>query len=311
MAQHKKNAQQNEDGFVLIAVLLVVLLLAASAATFTQTVRGHLRVVASATAISEAEALADAGANLAIMDLMAMRGSSTERSRFPVNGTPASCRFDASGADTVTIEVRDEAGKINLNSQSVLLIEALFAGLGSSADEARTLAARIQDFRDPDSDPREFGAEQDDYNAMPGRLAGPKNRPFDAVEELEQVLGMPTGILARARAYLTVQSGTDGFDPGSAPAGLTDVINAGLIALGEATLTESDAAAGLYAKPTQKALEIRASARTGSRGLFVREAIVELAQGETTAMRIRRWRQGASPGPVAGLGPTLPSCEAQ
>ena len=61
---------------------------------------------------ARAEASADAGINLAVLELVAARESEPQRRRFPLNGTPATCRFDGNDM-TLTIAVQDEAGKVD------------------------------------------------------------------------------------------------------------------------------------------------------------------------------------------------------
>lgn len=73
----------------------------------------------------------------------------------------------------------DEASKLNLNTATVAMLEAL---PGMTAE----LAAAIIDWRDEDSDPTENGAEDEIYARLnPPRRA--KNAPFETVEELRLV----------------------------------------------------------------------------------------------------------------------------
>ncbi|MDA1274616.1 MAG: type II secretion system protein GspK [Verrucomicrobia bacterium] len=81
----------------------------------------------------------------------------------------------------------DEASKLNLNTATVEMLEAL-PGMTSE------LAAAIVDWRDSDSDPTENGAESEVYQ----RLTPPyncKNAPFETVEELRLVYGADPVIL--------------------------------------------------------------------------------------------------------------------
>jgi DNA uptake protein ComE-like DNA-binding protein len=81
----------------------------------------------------------------------------------------------------------DEASKLNLNTATVAMLEAL---PGMTAE----LAAAIIDWRDEDSDPTENGAEDEIYARLnPPRRA--KNAPFETVEELRLVHGATLEIL--------------------------------------------------------------------------------------------------------------------
>lgn len=81
----------------------------------------------------------------------------------------------------------DEASKLNLNTATVEMLEAL---PGMTAE----LAAAIVDWRDEDSDPTENGAEDEVYARLsPPRRA--KNAAFETVEELRLVQGATLEIL--------------------------------------------------------------------------------------------------------------------
>ncbi|MFL6603248.1 MAG: hypothetical protein ACJ8R9_18240, partial [Steroidobacteraceae bacterium] len=71
------------------------------------------------------------------------------------------------------------------------LLFAFFMANGWTESGARTLVARIADWRDPDDTPRSGGAELAEYLAANKRY-GPRNAPFEDVEELRQVLAAET-----------------------------------------------------------------------------------------------------------------------
>ena len=81
----------------------------------------------------------------------------------------------------------DEASKLNLNTATAEMLEAL-------PRMTAELAAAIVDWRDEDSDVSESGAEDESYARLtPARTA--KNAPFETVEELRLVYGMTLEIL--------------------------------------------------------------------------------------------------------------------
>ena len=77
--------------------------------------------------------------------------------------------------------------------------------IGLDERQALTLADRIVDWRDRDSDPRPDGAEDQDYNSS-GLPYGAKDRKFETVGELQQVLGVDRRIYRAAAPALTVHS---------------------------------------------------------------------------------------------------------
>jgi type II secretory pathway component PulK len=81
----------------------------------------------------------------------------------------------------------DEAGKINLNTATVEMLEWL---PGMTAE----LAAAIVDWRDADSTPGDGGAEDEVYQRLPTPYRC-KNAPFESVDELRLVYGMTMDLL--------------------------------------------------------------------------------------------------------------------
>ncbi|HEX2840997.1 hypothetical protein [Hyphomicrobium sp.] len=290
-------AAGNDQGFVLVAVLLVALVLILVAVTFTYGVRSRVKSIASAVDSAEAEALADAGVQLAVMDLQARRSGSSQTSRFAAGSAAVVCAAP-SQAGVIAIEVRDEAGKIDLNTNNEALLLALVVGLGTPIEKARPIVSRILDFRDGDSQARPDGAEAEDYA---GR-APPKNRPFDAVEEIEQVLAIPPKLVLEMRPFLTVNSGAEGFDPLQAPPGLRDVIVRGAALTSETGFASSSAAMGQWegiptsfvSRSEGRAVSVLATGAARGGGRFTRWAILEAPQAGRGDFTIRRWMQAPS-----------------
>jgi Tfp pilus assembly protein PilX len=79
---------RNERGFVLVVVIAAIGLLALAAAGFAQVTRSHVRAAASTLSSSTAGSLADAGVQLAVLDLMAARRDPASQRRFTVGGSP-------------------------------------------------------------------------------------------------------------------------------------------------------------------------------------------------------------------------------
>src|SRR5215510_1255515 len=157
---------------------------------FGASVSAHLKTTRNAVDNARAEALADAGIELAVLDISAWRATAVREARFPRNGRSTRCSLD--NGDWLNIAVEDEVGKVDLNMADERLIGVALLAAGVAEDNVARYAQQILDYRDTDSDRRPLGAEAEEYRER-GR-SGPKNRPFDAIEEVEQVLGMPTGL---------------------------------------------------------------------------------------------------------------------
>src|SRR5215510_7070816 len=215
-------ARRHEGGFVLIVVITVIGLLALAAAGFAQVTRSQVKAAASSVGSSTAQALADAGVQLAILDLVQARQDPSYLRRFAVGEKPFLCE-DGNGR-RLAVSISDEAGKVDLNTAGDRLLQALLAGVGAPASQA--VADAIMDFRDDDSIKRPQGAEREEYRAA-GR-SGPKNAPFSVVEELEQVLGVDSALAARLRPHVTVYTGQPGIDTASASRQLLSILARGL-----------------------------------------------------------------------------------
>lgn len=298
---------RTERGFILLVVLSAIGLLALVAASFTQIARTHVKVASATVEGARAEALADAGVQLAVMDLVAASANQGARRRFALDATLHVCGVASDGA-TLTIAVRDEAGKIDLNIGSEAILRALVLGLGVEAGEAA--ADAILDFRDDDDNRRPAGAERREYEAA-GRTTGPKNAPFAAIEELGQVLPLTPADVDLLRPFVTIHSGQTGVDPSVASSALVDILVRGAAkAEGLASAGAIKAFAGipkmvmgrdtalpaqLVSASTRHAFSVQSEARTASGAIFVREAVVELAGGRAGAHVFRRWHRGAAP----------------
>jgi general secretion pathway protein K len=134
--------------------------------------------------------------------------------------------FD-SGA--VRVRFESNAGLIDLNAASDLVLGALFAALGVDEQTKNRLVDSILDWRDADDIPHLYGAEVSDYpENIPGNSQRPRNAPFQTVDELLFVRNMTpelfygaftvnaaTGEYERvpgARELLTVNSGIGKVD---------------------------------------------------------------------------------------------------
>lgn len=118
----------------------------------------------------------------------------------------------AVGKAQVTVTVRDEAARIDLNHAAPQLLTGIFRQAGIAQNDAATYAARIVDWRDEDDKPQPLGAEREAYRAA-GRVDGPRNGPFLHVAELALVLGIPAKAAAAVAPYVTVASGHEQINP--------------------------------------------------------------------------------------------------
>ena len=316
-----ERGEARDRGFILIVVISALGVLALVAASFAQITSSHVRIAASAVQSAGAEALADAGVQLAILDLVAGQPADAPRRRFALDGTAQAC--EPSEGNVLVISVQDEAGKVDVNSADERLIRALFAALAIPASAAA--ADALLDFRDADGNRRPQGAELADYQAA-GRPQGPKNALLNVVDELEQVLGLSAADVARLRPHVTVYSGQSGIAPSLASATLISLLSrqpASALPAESSAPTESttkeDAESESFLRQLPREFaggsggryfSVRSEAHAG-RAIFVREAIVELGTSRARPYVLHRWYRGTvrHDRPVRGTeGGALPRC---
>ena len=260
---------KSEEGVALIAVLWTLTLLSIIAAALSLETRSSTRIARNMAENAAARAAADAGIQRAILDLEASTGAPTDARGFSTDGTVYAWRF---ANCKVHISVKDEAYKVDLNIAPESLLAALFASVGVDPGKAQSLAAAIADFRDSDNLARPSGAEEAEYRDA-GLAWGPKNAPFQTVEELQQVLGMTAEIYGRVAPDLSVYSVTATI-PAAADGRVTRILRrAGFDSASIATAPRI-------------VFSIRAEAESSNGGVFVREAIVQRGAW------ILSWRQG-------------------
>jgi general secretion pathway protein K len=111
----------------------------------------------------------------------------------------------------VDVEIRDESAKIDINTAFEPLLRGLLVSSGVPDDEASRVLDAILDWRDPDDLKRPNGAEEPEYKAA-GLSYKPANGPFQAIEELQLVLGMRPEIYRRIAPSITVFSRSPGVN---------------------------------------------------------------------------------------------------
>ncbi len=192
--------QHDCDGVALVLVLWMLALLSIIAGNLVFSTRTDLLVEGNFAAQAKAEAAADAGVYKAIYEMS--QPPTVDIKPWRGDGVVHPWQF----ADCpLEITIVDESGRIDLNAASPALLQGLFRSLGRADADAEALADAIVDWRDADDLRSPHGAENEDYIAA-GRSYGPANAPFEAVEELRQVLGIDEQLFLRAEPLLTVHS---------------------------------------------------------------------------------------------------------
>ena len=282
-------------------------LLTVIAGSLVYSSRTDLQIEGNFASQARAEAAADAGVYKAVFELstppaidsMSWRG----------NGLTHPWQF----ADAMLeVTVFDESAKIDLNSAPEALLQGMFRSLGRSDEDAAALTDAIIDWRDADDLKRPHGAEKDDYAAA-GRSYGPANAPFEAIEELRQVLGMDEQLFLQVEPLITVHSGQAGVNTLSAPRQV-------LLAIPGTTPEEVDAyieqrsaalqqqlpvppfalAQGFQSGIVGSVFGIQVKAELSDNTRFFREAVVRLGGGSSATVLAWRKPMVSFSNPAAG-----------
>ena len=178
-----------------VLVLFIGLVSAFALAARTEALQG--RYLARSTAARYA---AEAGVELAAVHLS---GPDLAR-RWVPDGRPN--RVEIEGY-TVEVRVLDESAKVDLNVATSELLVGLMTAVGADFDRARQIAGAIADFRDADNLLTPEGGAEDPQYAAADLPYGAKDRPFESVTELRQVLGMDQALYEKLLPHVTVYTG--------------------------------------------------------------------------------------------------------
>jgi general secretion pathway protein K len=307
-----------QRGFALLAVLWISVLLGLLAAGLLAETATETRLARNLVEGAKARALAEAGVALALQRL----AGGEEAEALVPDGRAYPFAY---GEGAIVVSVQDEGGKINLNQAAPDLLAALFLALGADEELARRLADAVVDWRDADAVRGPAGAEEADYLAA-GLGWLPRNAPFQAIDELRLVIGMPAALAARAAPLVTVHSRSERVDPMTAPAAVLLALPGARPAEVEAWLVRRAALAEAPPAPTaptaparspragrgrvaetppfgedylrvssrRDTFTIRAEARTAGGAGAALEALVRMQRGQEAPYRVLAWRRAGA-----------------
>jgi general secretion pathway protein K len=270
--------ESKREGFVLVAVIWLAGLIAAVVTGFAITTRVDILSSANIARGAEAEAVADGMARLTAFRLAAEPAA---LARTTPDGMAVICRW--SDSETAGVAIQDQSGLIDLNAAPPFLLQRLIAGLGVPDSEAESLASAIADYRDADSEAAAGGFEPATY---PGVDFGPKNAPFEAVEELDQIPGMGEQLYRKLLPLVTVHSAQPGFDPAVVPGAVKRALG---FDAGGAPPAEI---AGLAIASAARTFGIDVSVVSKSGARYRRLAMVSLVRQPDRPYAILSWQRG-------------------
>ena len=186
------------EGFVLVAVLWIL---------------GGLATLATVYAVYAVNASAGLSVDKDRLQVEASMHGALELTAYYLSAVGQQARSSSGSFDLqlagyrVGVSFISEAARIDLNKAEKPLLGALFRVLGAPPEVADEYADRIDGWRKPSGE--EIASRDKEIAAY--RAAGlaydPRQHPFESVQELWLVLGLPPAMVARVMPFVTVFSG--------------------------------------------------------------------------------------------------------
>lgn len=269
-----------ERGFALFTAIWIVALASVITLAITALVRSYVLTSAAANDSFRLEAAAEAGVTMAVAELLTPDSDSL----WPKDGSSREMRFDGY---SLTVQIRDTAGLVDLNTASRDVLVLLYRAAGASDALSERLADETVDWRDADHTPTGPGGEAEVRDAGGGSF-GPKNALFAAQEEVLQLADFDPRLLDAVLRLSTLHSGLVGVDPNFAPAELLEAM--GLPAGRDAAaLAASGSERRFLSGSSHRAfvIEVTASNTRGAR--FVRRATVHINRSGAPPFDVLEW----------------------
>jgi len=196
MVQRDLSGDRRADaGFIIVAVLWLLGALATLAVIYSLYLNQSALAFNDHNERLQAQAMAMAGVEVAVY-----RMTETPDRR------PLSGQFSfRQGSAVIEVAFNSESGRIDLNFAPKEVLAGLFLGLGVPRNSALEFADRIVGWRTPLNGGADDG-EAAIYQAA-GKSYGPRHGPFQHINELGLLAGLPPWLIDRALPYLTVYSG--------------------------------------------------------------------------------------------------------
>jgi general secretion pathway protein K len=268
-------SREDQRGIALILVLWLTILLTVIGGSFAYGMRNEALAARNTVSLAQARALADGAIYRTVFELMRPR---TLADAWAADGRVHTWDEDGS---RIAVNALDESGKIDINTAPDPLIKGLLqTAAGLDDDTAARLIDVIEDWKDVDD----------------------LRRPFEAVAELQRVLGMTSAIYARIADSLTVYSRMVGINPAFAsrtvllavPGATPDIVDT-YIAQRDAALAAKQPppvfpVAGTVAA-TLNLWRIRAEVTTSDGVTFAREAVMRPGD-QRRLLTFLEWKEG-------------------
>src|ERR1700736_3425940 len=290
-------SRDRQRGIALVLVLWLTILLTVIGGSFAYGMRNEALAARNSLSLAQARALADGAIYRTVFELMRPK---TLADVWSADGTVHAGEENGS---RVVVNALDESGKIDLNTAPEGLIKGLLQTAAElDADTVARLIDVIEDWKDADDLRRPNGAEAADYQAA-GLPYKPANAPFEAVAELQRVLGMTPELYTKLADSLTVHTRIAGFNPAYAsrtvllalPGATPEIVDTYLAQRRDALAAKLPPPPFPLGGGIVAALNIwriRAEVALPDGALFVREAVIRPGAERRRLLIVLEWREG-------------------
>jgi general secretion pathway protein K len=206
---------RRRNGFALLAVIWGLGVISLLITSFMSNGRLRLQTAFNIAGATQAHLIAEGVINGTILSLLSERDAGpAQTDRPPHDGAP---RFCSLAGAAVAIVIEDEGGKVDINSASPKLLQAMLMGFGLEMHRADALANAIIAFR---STPTNEIAPSNHDDDEPDKTVPSKRALFQTILELDQVDGIDAPLFRELRPFVTVHSRRQGLDARAAPPAL-------------------------------------------------------------------------------------------
>jgi general secretion pathway protein K len=221
------------------------------------------------------------------------------------------------GNAEVMVEFRAESARIDLNLAPKPVLAGLFMALGANGDAAEAWADRIVGWRTPLAG----GANDTEASVYRGRSYGPRHGPFEHVDELALLPGLPPAMIDCALPYVTVYSGQAGVDvfdatpvvlsalPGLTPDRVQLLMSQREGASQDVLRAQLGMAAQYVTVQPSRTNRVTVGIRFKSNRRVFSEAVILLADKDNEPFRMMSWRHDI--GDLGEIGLRKPACGAR
>lgn len=189
---HPVPTRQNR-GIVLPSVLWITTLTIVIAVNYASAVQLNTRTADNIKISTLARYDAISGVYVALDRLLSNPASANQTFRLELNG------------NTVDVEIRPESEKTSLNEGHIEEIRRTFIEAGADPEFARTLAARVIDWRDHDQSTQAYGMEDAGYYGS-DKPYGAKDSRIEDLVELLLMLDIDPALFKILANHVTVYS---------------------------------------------------------------------------------------------------------